>query len=52
MILMMVYVLLGLEILSEELENPFGTDDNDLPLEAIASNIMNNVTDIANKYQK
>lgn len=52
LLLVLVYILLGLEMLAEELEDPFGTDDNDLPLEAIASNIMNNVTDIANKYQK
>ncbi len=49
MILMMVYVLLGLEILSEELENPFGTDDNDLPLDSLTTTIANNVTSIAER---
>jgi putative membrane protein len=49
MILMMVYVLLGLEILSEELENPFGTDDNDLPLDSLTKTIANNVTSIAER---
>ena len=47
MLLMMVYILLGLEILSEELEDPFGKDDNDLPLNAIAKNIVRNVEQIA-----
>jgi putative membrane protein len=48
MILMIVYVLLGLELLSEELENPFGTDDHDLPLEGLSSTIANNLEAIAN----
>lgn len=47
MMVMIVYILLGLEILSEELEDPFGKDDNDLPLNAIAKNIVRNVEQIA-----
>lgn len=44
---MIVYILLGLEILSEELEDPFGRDDNDLPLDTIAKGIAANVKQIA-----
>lgn len=47
MMVMIVYILLGLEILSEELEEPFGKDDNDLPLSTIAKNIVRNIEQIA-----
>ena len=47
MMVMIVYILLGLEILSEELEEPFGKGDNDLPLNAIAKNISRNIEQIA-----
>jgi putative membrane protein len=46
MILMIVYILLGLEILAEELEDPFGTDENDLPLDALSDTIVRNLTAI------
>lgn len=47
MMLMIVYVLLGLEILSEELEEPFNICDNGLNLEEICRNIQLNVEQIA-----
>lgn len=47
MILMLVYIMLGLELLAEELEDPFGTDEHDLPLDSIANNIVKNVTAMA-----
>lgn len=47
MMVMIVYILLGLEILSEELEDPFGKSDNDLPLTMISSNIARNIEQIA-----
>lgn len=47
MMLMIVYVLLGLEILSEELEEPFNICDNGLNLEVISRNIKLNVDQIA-----
>jgi ion channel-forming bestrophin family protein len=40
------YVLASLEMIAEEIEDPFGTDDNDLPMEKIAANIKRNVEDI------
>ena len=40
------YVLASLELIAEEIEDPFGTDHNDLPLEKIASNIKKNVEHI------
>lgn len=40
------YVLASLEIIAEEIEDPFGNDQNDLPLQKIASNIEKNVSEI------
>lgn len=42
----MFYVLGSLEILAEEVENPFGTDANDLPTDDIAESIGRNVWEI------
>jgi putative membrane protein len=40
------YVLASLELIAEEIEDPFGKDDNDLPMERMAENIKKNVEDI------
>lgn len=40
------YVLASLELIAEEIEDPFGTDENDLPLDKIAETIGRNVSDI------
>jgi ion channel-forming bestrophin family protein len=40
------YVLASLEMIAEEIEDPFGNDDNDLPMKKIAANIKKNVEDI------
>jgi len=40
------YVLASLELIAEEIEDPFGTDPNDLPLEKIAENIKKNVEEL------
>lgn len=40
------YVLGSLEMIAEEIEDPFGTDDNDLPLQRIAANIQKTVEEI------
>ena len=44
--LFITYVLASLELIAEEIEDPFGNDDNDLPMERIAANINKNVQDI------
>lgn len=33
------YVLVSIEVLAEEIEDPFGTDDNDLPVDDICCRI-------------
>ncbi len=40
------YVLASLEIIAEEVEDPFGGDENDLPLDKIAANIHKHVDEI------
>ncbi len=42
----MFYVLGSLEIIAEEVENPFGTDANDLPTDDLAKTIGGNVREI------
>ncbi len=37
------YVLVSMEVLAEEIENPFGYDDNDLPTDQLAENIKKSV---------
>lgn len=41
-----LYVLASLELLAEEIENPFGYDANDLPVEEICNNIEKHVGEI------
>jgi putative membrane protein len=40
------YVLGSLELIAEEIEDPFGTDDNDLPTVQISNNIHKHVSEI------
>ncbi|MEY3199820.1 MAG: hypothetical protein RJA13_1778, partial [Bacteroidota bacterium] len=40
------YVLVSMEVLAEEIEDPFGVDDNDLPLENICEKIKINVEEV------
>ena len=38
------YVLMSLEVIAEEIEDPFSNDENDLPLQQLANNIERNVS--------
>ena len=40
------YVLVSLEIIAEEIENPFGLDPNDLPTQKLSDMIRRNVHEI------
>jgi len=40
------YVLASLELIAEEIEDPFGNDPNDLPTEKIAENIRKNIDEL------
>ncbi len=45
-IVFIFYVLASLELIAEEIEDPFGGDNNDLPTEKMALNIRHNVEDL------
>ncbi|MDG1333361.1 MAG: bestrophin family ion channel [Crocinitomicaceae bacterium] len=40
------YVLVSMEVLAEEIEDPFGTDDNDLPTDQLCETIRENVNEV------
>ncbi|MFV8343297.1 bestrophin family protein [Flavobacterium sp. XS2P39] len=40
------YVLASLELIAEEIEDPFGSDENDLPTHKMAENIKKNVEEL------
>lgn len=45
-VLMVFFALSSLEVIAEEIEEPFGADANDLPTEQIANNIQKNIGEI------
>ena len=40
------YVLASIELISEEIEEPFGYDDNDLPITKISENIKRHIEEL------
>lgn len=46
MVAVVSFTLFGVEAIGLEIENPFGYDDNDLPLDAICKTIKNNIEDL------
>ncbi|MCK6618368.1 MAG: bestrophin family protein [Cyclobacteriaceae bacterium] len=47
-VLLIAFVLLSVELISEEIEDPFGRDVNDLPTDELARKIRENVREILN----
>lgn len=45
-VIFIFYVLASLELIAEEIEDPFGLDENDLPIAKIAGNIKKHVEEI------
>lgn len=45
-VLLITYVLLGVELIAEEIEDPFGKDINDLPTDELSGKIKDNVREI------
>ncbi len=45
-VMFVFYVLASLELIAEEIEDPFGGDENDVPTDKIAGNIKRNVEEI------
>lgn len=46
-VVMLGFILFGIEELGREIEDPFGLDPNDLPLEAICTTLVDNVNTIS-----
>jgi ion channel-forming bestrophin family protein len=45
-VVLILYILLSIELLAEEIEDPFGADINDLPTDELTVKIAKNVADI------
>ena len=45
-VMFIFYVLASLEIIAEEIEDPFGKDENDLPMARLTTMIDGNVKEI------
>ncbi len=46
LVVLIFYILVSIELIAEEIEDPFGRDINDLPVERISMNIKRNVKEI------
>ena len=46
LVMMIFFAMIGVELMAEEIEDPFGLDCNDLPTGTIAHTIKNNVFEI------
>ncbi|MCC6836908.1 MAG: hypothetical protein IT234_00080 [Bacteroidia bacterium] len=49
MVLFVFYAFAGLELIAEEIEDPFGREDNDLPTDQISERIKKNLQEILGK---
>ena len=45
-VVLILYAFASLELIAEEIENPFGTDANDLPIDQICHNIRKHVGEL------
>ncbi|MBK8226878.1 MAG: bestrophin family protein [Flavobacteriales bacterium] len=45
-VMFIFYVMASLEIIAEEIEDPFGKDQNDLPMQRIAATIKGNIEEV------
>ena len=45
-VLLITFVLMSVELIAEEIEDPFGLDSNDLPTDELAAKIKDNVKEI------
>ena len=48
-VMLVFYILVSIELIAEEIEDPFGKDDNDLPTDDLAVKITDNVREIFDK---
>ena len=48
LVVLAFYFLMSVELIAEEIEDPFGKDINDLPLDILCGKIKNNIIEIFN----
>lgn len=51
-VLLLFYILVSIELIAEEIEDPFGTDVNDLPTDALSEKIRNDINEIFEVTEK
>lgn len=51
-VIFIFYVLASMELIAEEIEDPFGGDSNDLPTESMSKNIQKNIVEIFSKKKE
>jgi len=51
-VIFVFYALTSLELIAEEIEEPFGTDENDLPTDRLAQTIRLNIKEIQDSFSK
>ena len=47
-VMVVFYTMIGIELIAEEIEDPFGTDVNDLPFDELEGKIRANIEEIKN----
>ncbi|MEC8400614.1 MAG: bestrophin family ion channel, partial [Bacteroidota bacterium] len=45
-VMLVFYILVSVELIAEEIEDPFGVDENDLPLDGLCETIRTNTEEI------
>jgi ion channel-forming bestrophin family protein len=45
-VMLIFYAMVGLDVIGEEIEDPFGQDENDLPFDGICESLQKNVNEI------
>ncbi len=48
-VMLVLYILVSVELIAEEIEDPFGVDENDLPLDGLCETIEDNVAEILSR---
>lgn len=49
-VIIVFYTMVGIELIGEEIEDPFGLDDNDLPVDELCEKIKGNINEIKTYY--
>ena len=50
LMMMVFFTMIGIELIGEEIEDPFGTDINDLPIDDLQNKIEDNIDEIQNDF--